>query len=440
MSDYMFMLESHLSPEQNSVLAAVQAVAAEANVSLFLTGGAMRDMLGGFPVRDLDFTVEGNALKLARDVAKRAGAGIVSTDEHRKSCELIFPSGARCEIAMARIDKFGKPGSRPQVKSATIHEDLRGRDFTINAIGLSLNRASRGLLIDPTNGLSDLERRELRAISNYSLYDDPVRMLRLIRFKARLGFAIEDRTYSQLRNAREAGMEQYIEPRALFGELQHLCLEPNAYDGLKALEEEDLLRMFSPGLAGEKMNAAGFQKLSKAKSMIPFGAAFSADWYAITMYCMTQLLNAKEKSALLKSVKMSRAEAEPWEKLELKAKKLESTLKSSRLTRASQIFDVISKAPGEQVLLLFLKSNQRLVQDRIKNHFTKYLQTAMDVTDAEVTEASGYAPGDAKFGKARADRIAARLDGRVRKPAPPPEPEPPPQPVSKHAARGIRLR
>jgi tRNA nucleotidyltransferase (CCA-adding enzyme) len=86
MSDYMFMLESHLSTDQNRVVSEVQAAAAEANASLFLTGGAMRDMLGGFPIRDLDFTIEGNALKIARTVAKKTGARVTEEDGNRWSC------------------------------------------------------------------------------------------------------------------------------------------------------------------------------------------------------------------------------------------------------------------------------------------------------------------------------------------------------------------
>jgi len=84
MSDYMFKLESHLSTDQFRVVGQMQAVAASAGVNLFLTGGAMRDMLGGFPVRDLDFTVEGSALKLSKILTQKYGATIVSTDELRK--------------------------------------------------------------------------------------------------------------------------------------------------------------------------------------------------------------------------------------------------------------------------------------------------------------------------------------------------------------------
>ena len=99
------------------------------------------------------------------------------------------------------------------VRPATIHEDLRGRDFTINSIALSLNPASRGLLLDPNNGVGDLERKELRAVSNYTLYDDPIRLLRVLRFKVRLGFNIDERTKMQYDNAREAQLETRIPPR-----------------------------------------------------------------------------------------------------------------------------------------------------------------------------------------------------------------------------------
>lgn len=435
MSDYMFNLESHLSPEQNHVLQALQAAAAEANVSLFLAGGAMRDMLGGFPIRDLDFVVEGNALKLARMLEKKNGATVVSLDDHRKTAELVFPNGCHCELSMARQERFAKPGARPQVTPATIHEDLRGRDFTINAIALSLNRASRGLMIDPTNGVSDLERKELRCISSYSLYDDPIRLFRLVRFKVRLGFTVAERTEQQYRNALEANVQKYIQPRSLCTELRQIAMESNPFDILKALDEEGLLRIISPALTGAKLNAPAFQKLAKIRGMIPFGAQLPIDWYALSMYCITQLLSPKEKSALIENTKMSKEEIEPWQKLEARAKALEKSLKSAKISKASQVYSLLAHSPGELTLLLHLRSGERIVQDRIKNFFAKYLPVAVEVTDAEVAEASGIAPGDPKFAKAREERIAARLDGRVKKPpAPPPEPEPVP------AGRGPILR
>ena len=175
MSDYMFMLESHLSADQFRVVGQIQGLAATAGAGLYLTGGAMRDILGGFPVRDLDFTVEGSAMKLARSAEQKFGAD----DPFRRRS----PQIRRVALSQRR-DRRNRHGSlravsqiRRQAAStpATIHEDLRTRDFTVNAIALSLNKASLGLLIDPANGAGDIERKELRAIHNYSFYDDPSR-------------------------------------------------------------------------------------------------------------------------------------------------------------------------------------------------------------------------------------------------------------------------
>ena len=203
-------------------------------------------MLGGFAIRDLDFTVEGNALKLAKTLAQKGTAEIVSTDENRKSAELRFPSGVTVEIGMARQERYAKPGGKAHVTPATIHEDLRGRDFTINALALSLNKASRGLLLDPTNGLSELERKELRAATNYTLYDNPIRLFRLIRFKVRLGFQIAERTRTQYENARLAEVEKYIAPAALLDELQQAASEPNSADVVQAFERKSCCRWFRP--------------------------------------------------------------------------------------------------------------------------------------------------------------------------------------------------
>ena len=194
MSDYMFMLDSHLNADQGKALTCIRDAAEQDNLNLFLTGGAMRDMMGGFPLRDLDFTVEGGSVKFAKALAEKSGAEVLSIDEFRKSVELRFQGRVRASISMARIEHYPKPGGKPHVQPGTIHDDLRCRDFTINAIALSLCKASRGLLLDPLNGLGDLSLKELRAVSNHTLYDDPSRILRMIRLRTRFGFKVDERT------------------------------------------------------------------------------------------------------------------------------------------------------------------------------------------------------------------------------------------------------
>ncbi len=437
MSDYMFKLESHLSTDQFRVVGQMQEVAAAAGVNLFLTGGAMRDMLGGFPVRDLDFTVEGSALKLSRDLVKKFGAKVVFTDELRKSVEMVFPGSVPVELGMARTEKFAKSGARPQVSAATIHEDLRCRDFTVNAIALSLNKASMGLPIDPTNGVGDIERKELRTIHNYSFYDDPIRMLRLIRFKVRLGYTIDERTRMQYENALAAEMLSRITPQALGAELHHMAAEPLSADLMRALEEEKLTTLFSPSLIGAKLNLATFGKLQKARQMAQFGGEMKMHSLPLFLSVLLENLNAKDRTALIKGVALGRTEVTAWQKLEGAAKKLERELKADKLKKASQLYQALIKAAGEQVLWLMVYSTQRLVQDRIKNYFEKYLPLSQEVSD-EMVALTGITPGTPKFQKAKAEMILKHLDARPKKAEP--VPEPPPLPPMSSFARGPGVR
>jgi tRNA nucleotidyltransferase/poly(A) polymerase len=424
MSDYMFMLESHLSSDQSRVVSEVQAAATHANVNLFLTGGAMRDMLGGFPILEIDFTVEGNATKLAETIAKKAGAQVLWADENRKVAQMLFPGGVHATIGMARQEKFAKPGAKPVVRPATIHEDLRGRDFTINSIALSLNPASRGLLLDPNNGVGDLERKELRAVSNYTLYDDPIRLLRLLRFKVRLGFNIDERTKMQYDNAREAQLETRITPEALLDELRHIANESSIADVIGILEQEKLLSLISPTLIAAKLNMPGLQKLQKARQLVPFGIDIHLESMGLFLYFLTEKLNAKESAALAKGMGLSRRETDQWQKLEAKSKKLEKDLKSAKLQKPSHIYSLLSKSPGDQMLFLLAHSSERLVHDRIRNYLQKYLPSAQEVTEKDVL-ATGARPGTPKFQKAREELILTKLDARPKK-VPPPEVAQPP--------------
>jgi len=387
----------------------------------------MRDMLGGFPIQEIDFTLEGNPVKVAQAIAKKTGAKLAVSDENRKVAQLVFPSGVRATLAMARQEKFSKPGAKPVVRPATIHEDLRGRDFTINSIALSLNPASRGLLLDPNNGVGDLERKELRAVSNYTLYDDPIRLLRLLRFRVRLGFNIDERTKMQYDNAREAQLETRVGAPELQDELRHIASEPNCADIIRTLEEEKLIELFSPVLAGGKLNLNGLQKLQKAKQSIPFGTNLQMESLPLFLYALTEKLSVKDRGTLSKSLQLSRSEVDQWQKLEGKAKKLEKDLKSAKLQKPSHVYHLLSKAAGEQIVFLLAYSTERLVQDRIKNYLNKYLPSALEISERDVL-ATGARPGTPKFDKAREALIVTKLDSRPKK-VPPPEPAPVPAPA-----------
>ena len=210
MPDYMFLLESRLSPEQRAVLERVQELARSQELNVYLTGGAVRDLISGQTIRDLDFTVEGNPVRMVRELEK-GGARVTSESERLRHYEMIFAGDVDGSIAAARDDVYERPGAKPEHHFAGIMEDLRRRDFSVNAIAISLNAQSRGLLIDPMNGLADLEKQEMRSLSIHGFTNQPIRLLRILRYCARMGFKMESRTQEWFELAIERGLHENLD-------------------------------------------------------------------------------------------------------------------------------------------------------------------------------------------------------------------------------------
>jgi tRNA nucleotidyltransferase (CCA-adding enzyme) len=433
MSDYMFVLDSHLDAAQNRVVAEMQRIATEAGMNVWLTGGAMRDTLRGSRILDLDFTVERDAIKIGKALMLACGGELVLEDHLKRWVELEVAGGVRASVSNARTEKYSKPGGKPQIASATIHEDLARRDFTINAMALSLNRGSRGLLIDPTNGQADLVNRELRAANPYALYDDPSRIFRLVRFQYVLGFEMAPRTQSQLENALLEGYQNAAPVSGLATEIRALSDSENAVAALEAFDRLGLLKLISPALTGPKLNAPGLTRFEKlSHSVLPPGT--KSGWLAF-LTVLTEKLSSRERTDFVRLLELPKQEMDGLKKLEADAKKLEAALKSSRITRPSHVYDALADASSDEVLMVLYESAQRVVQDRIRAYYQKYLPLAQEITEDQVL-ATGAKPGTPKFAKAFRTMVSAHLNARPKK-VPPPEPEiAAAAPLAPMAARG----
>ena len=203
MADYIYLLEYRLSEAQKLALSKVREIARAKELTVFLVGGAVRDLTSGSRVHDLDVAVQGNALKLKKDLQK-SGFVIDGEIEASQTLYLRFPGNVRLEVGSTLSVSYPKPG-KAVMKAATILDDLRRRDFTANAMALSLNEGSYGLLMDPLNGVADIENRELRLASNYGFIEDPARMIRAIRFSARLGWQMEEKTQARYETGKAEG-------------------------------------------------------------------------------------------------------------------------------------------------------------------------------------------------------------------------------------------
>src|SRR6202007_247523 len=267
MADYIYTMELRLTPDQLKGVGLVQDVARAAGLNLYLTGGAIRDIISGFSIRDLDFTIQGNPLKLQKDLEKN-GAKITAVEEDIRTIFIALPGNARAEISMARTEHHKKTGNPPTGTPATIHEDLRRRDFTVNAMALSLNEGSRGLLLDPFNGVADIEAKLLRILHNYSFVEDPSRLIRATRFAARFHWPLEERTQQRYDAAKENKYIEHISRTAVGHEIAQLAHEDDPLSVIRALEKEEWLKVLHPHWSSAKVDTNGLALLMKTRQQL----------------------------------------------------------------------------------------------------------------------------------------------------------------------------
>src|SRR5207253_6931874 len=294
MADYIYTMEIRLTPDQQNGVTLVQEGARAAGMNVYLTGGAIRDIISGFQIRDLDFTVQGNPLRLQKEL-ERAGARVGYADDDVNALHLVLPGNVRAEISMARTERYEKAGKPPAISPATIIEDLRRRDFTINAMALSLNPGSRGLLMDPFNGAADIEAKLLRVLHNYAFVEDPSRLIRASRFSARFHWPIEERTQARYESAKENNYIEHIPNRAIGYEIEQLAYEDDPLNVVKVFEKEGWLKVLSSHWTVAKVDAVGLSQLVHTRQQMN-ELGYTPDPAAAVLQFLTAKLIDKEVS------------------------------------------------------------------------------------------------------------------------------------------------
>ncbi len=442
MADYIYTLETRLSPDQQKAVALVQDAAKAAGMNLYLTGGAIRDIITGFPIRDLDFTVQGNALKLQKDL-ERAGAVVGDADADTRALLLTLPGGVRAEIAMARSERYDKPGKAPQMAPATIIDDLRRRDFTVNAMALSLNEGSRGLLMDPFNGVADIEAKVIRLLHNYAFLEDPSRMIRATRFATRFHWPLEERTQARYEAGKENGYIEHIRSSSIGYEIEQLAYEDDPHGVLKAYEKEGWLKVLNAHWSTAKVDTAGLGALMKTRQQMN-ELGYTPEVAPAVLHFLTERLGDKDISDLRRAIPRKDL-VEAWKDLDSNAHSLAKRLTGKEAATPSRTWQLLSSARPEMILFLAITARQQAVAQKIKNFFTKWRQVQQKIPLPEMTELH-ITPQMAAYPKIANDVFLLLLDGKLRsrtetlkflKPLAPPPPPPPPPPSARRG-RGAK--
>ncbi|MEA1958495.1 MAG: hypothetical protein U9N44_02320 [Chloroflexota bacterium] len=252
--DGMFDLLSDLGEESESL-----------GYRLYLVGGMVRDLIMGSPGIDIDLVTDGDAPKLARRIARDRGVKV--TTHQRFGTAKLKLDGVTIDIATARTETYGRPGALPTVEPGGIEDDLRRRDFTINAVAVELSPQAFGRALDPYGGMADIEAGLIRILHDGSFADDATRMLRGIRYEQRLGFKFEERTERLLRENLE--MLDMISGDRIRSEIEIILNEERPEKALMRADALGVSRQISPALRCDERTAGRFAEARERREADP---------------------------------------------------------------------------------------------------------------------------------------------------------------------------
>lgn len=261
-----------LPADHRDLLGRCVAIALDLGSAPYLVGGAVRDLLLGRPTHDLDLVLVGDALSVAREAHARLGGELV-LHEGFGTATLTPPHARAIDLITARHERYPVPGALPVVAPGTLDDDLRRRDFTINALAVSLAPADFGALIDPLGGRDDFAAGEIRVLHDASFRDDPTRLLRAIRYVERLAsgmgrpFAFDERTAARFAEAVAAGAVHTVSIQRVMHEFIRLLEEQAAAAMVARLAEHGLLRQIDPRLRWADDQARRFAALDELWSL-----------------------------------------------------------------------------------------------------------------------------------------------------------------------------
>ncbi len=411
MPDYIYLLENRLSADQRNAIKQLRVAARDAGMILFLTGDAVRDLTSGHAVHELEVAVHGNAIKLKKTLEK-VGGETWGEDELSKSLYLCFPGTVRVNVVSTHRVEYPKPG-RPVFHPASIQEDLRRRDFTVNSMALSLNEGSFGLLMDPLNGAADIEARILRLVSNYGFIDDPSLMIRAVRYRARLGWEMDARTQARYDNAKTEDVIALLTPHARSQELEQIGHEEDGLKVLRALEAEGWMKVLYPAWTLAKADEAKLTALHDlAVDLLLQG--IHPDMSAAQMQLLTAKMQPKDLSALKKSMLRPGFVAE-WNGLDHQASAFAKVLLNKQNAKPSASYKLFMSYDPEAVLWLGFTSKDKAVQERF-HLFLKVWPEARQRIPHALMQEMRITPDLPKYDELLQSLFLEFIDGRLTTP------------------------
>ncbi|MEZ6852218.1 DHH family phosphoesterase [Halodesulfovibrio aestuarii] len=386
------------------------------NVSVYVVGGFVRDLLLGRKNLDLDLVVEGDGISFAKKLASKLG-GRVRQHTKFKTAIIIYTNAAgeeeRLDVATARLEYYEQPASLPTVELSSIKMDLYRRDFTINALAIQLSHDKFGKLIDFFGAQKDIRDKVIRVLHSLSFVEDPTRILRAIRFETRFDFTIGPQTTKLIKNALQLKLITKLSGSRVFHELQSIFNEVSPYQSLNRLHEFAVLEAIHPALKLTPPPKAVLKEIEKV-----------VEWYRMLyttpspepwIIYMLGLASAAKTGAveeILERLHFSPKQHSDFMTLRETVNSVIHLIGQIRPDAYSQLYKLLVPIPLEGVLYMMARTKSETVKKQI-SHFLAYLRNiTLDITGADL-QLLGFPPGPA-YGEVLQHTLFAKLDERIK--------------------------
>ena len=368
---------------------------------VYVVGGTVRDILLGEESFDVDIAVEGDAIEFAHALADALGGRFTP---HRKfgTAVVQYGEGERVDVVTTRTEFYDAPGALPAVERAGLREDLFRRDFTINAMAVSLKAADFGRLADPFDGRGDLEARVLRVLHNLSFIDDPTRIFRAIRYEARYDLRLEEHSARLARGCIEMGLVGDLSSARLRDELQALLDDPGAAGAIVRLGELGADRAIHPRLRADEEAAALFKRALGLRDEL----AVEVPGWRIGLAVLGRDLTSDEAYGWLARLKVRRRDVERIAGAIAVAPRIAERLREEALDPAEIVALADAFAPDAPLLALALDDRPEL-----RDYFTRLRDVTLEIGGADLA-ALGLEESP-RVGEVLAEVRRRKLNGEV---------------------------
>ena len=390
--------ELHALEQLQPIVEAVATLGDRAE-GVYVVGGTLRDILQGEENFDIDIAVEGDAIAFARSLASALGGRFTP---HAKFGTAIvsYGEGERLDVVTTRTEFYDSPGALPTVERAALREDLRRRDFTINAMAASLKPADFGLLVDPYDGRTDLAAGVLRVLHNLSFIDDPTRILRGIRYEARYGFRFDEHTTRLARGCIEMGLVGDLSSVRLRDELVQLLEDPGAPGGIQRLGELGVDRAIHSHLRGDFEAATLFERARTLRDDLEVDVPV----WRLGVAALARCMNSDEAFDWLERLKVRRRDVDRIVGAITVAPRIVERLREEELDPAQVVALADPFAPDAPLLALATEEHQAL-----RDYFVRLRSVELEIDGADLVEMG--LPESPRIGEVLAELRRRKLNG-----------------------------